>query len=115
MVFWVPLVVGGGLWANFVSTKDLDEITTFDKRGRMLGGFWGGLLLGGILGLWVGVNFGQSVKQGWQSVDSFVSALMPGSSSSGSDKPPPPEAGPPSGMMQPPQNPYYQVGYPMQQ
>merc|ERR1712012_1527402 len=77
MVFW-PLMVAGGLWANAYSARDLDEISTLDKPATPLSNFWGGIFLGGILGLWAGVNFGPSLKQAWSSVEGITGLIMPG-------------------------------------
>merc|ERR1719444_294349 len=83
-MFW-PAMVAGSLWANLYSTKELDEVGTLDKPNRSLSKFWGGVILGGVMRLWVGMNFGPSLKTAWNTVDRIAAFVMPSLSSPPSD------------------------------
>eukprot|EP00442_Polarella_glacialis_P005855 CAMPEP_0115100386 /NCGR_PEP_ID=MMETSP0227-20121206/32535_1 /TAXON_ID=89957 /ORGANISM="Polarella glacialis, Strain CCMP 1383" /LENGTH=114 /DNA_ID=CAMNT_0002495795 /DNA_START=75 /DNA_END=419 /DNA_ORIENTATION=+ len=112
MIF--PVLLLGGLFANYTSSKELDEISSFERSRRPISDFWSGVLLGTILGVWAGVNYGPSLKSAWSTLDRVVSwalpALVP------SQKRLPDDNEPPAGQSQaePGMQPQV-VYYPMQQ
>eukprot|EP00438_Fugacium_kawagutii_P024377 Skav213353 [mRNA] locus=scaffold317:92112:101749:- [translate_table: standard] len=64
-----PVLVLGGLYANYFSTKELDDISTLEKTRRPLSDFWSGICVGVIIGVWAGVNYGPSLKYAWETLD----------------------------------------------
>mmetsp|Transcript_32386 Transcript_32386/g.75199 ORF Transcript_32386/g.75199 Transcript_32386/m.75199 type:complete len:111 (-) Transcript_32386:176-508(-) len=82
------LLVGLGLWGNWYSSKALDEVSSVERLRRPLSDFWSGALLGAVMGLWVGVTWGQQLKQAWNTVDRVSSWLFPAVSGSPAPKRP---------------------------
>eukprot|EP00434_Breviolum_minutum_P002761 symbB.v1.2.002429.t1/scaffold129.1/size311234/18 len=64
-----PVLVLGGLYANYFSTKELDDISTLEKTRRPLSDFWSGICVGVIIGVWAGINYGPSLKYAWETLD----------------------------------------------
>eukprot|EP00928_Gymnodinium_smaydae_P057247 TRINITY_DN40516_c0_g1_i1.p1 TRINITY_DN40516_c0_g1~~TRINITY_DN40516_c0_g1_i1.p1 ORF type:complete len:130 (-),score=23.91 TRINITY_DN40516_c0_g1_i1:113-502(-) len=102
---FVPLLLLGGLGANWQACKELDEVASYERSRRPLSDFWGGVLLGGILGLWVGLNYGDGMRLAYDRCERVLSwitpALRPILGSGQEDKRPPQPPAP--GMMPPAQ------------
>mmetsp|Transcript_137368 Transcript_137368/g.194384 ORF Transcript_137368/g.194384 Transcript_137368/m.194384 type:complete len:114 (+) Transcript_137368:26-367(+) len=102
-----PVLVLGGLYANYFSTKELDDISTLEKTRRPLSDFWSGICVGVIIGVWAGINYGPSLKYAWETLDWMSRwALSP------SEKRPPNGPGPQSPHQVPRGGPQPQVYYP---
>lgn len=71
------LAVAGGLWYNWFAAKELDDIATVERTRRPISDFWSGILLGAILGLWTGVNHGETLKSTWSTIDRVGSWVLP--------------------------------------
>mmetsp|Transcript_21564 Transcript_21564/g.64333 ORF Transcript_21564/g.64333 Transcript_21564/m.64333 type:complete len:102 (+) Transcript_21564:76-381(+) len=88
----LPVMLLGGLWANVYSAKELDEVSAIERTRRPLSDFWSGVLLGAILGLWTGVNYGPSLRQTWSTIDKVASWVLPGAAGPPAEKRPDAEA-----------------------
>mmetsp|Transcript_111370 Transcript_111370/g.295954 ORF Transcript_111370/g.295954 Transcript_111370/m.295954 type:complete len:115 (-) Transcript_111370:97-441(-) len=83
------LLLGFGLWGNWYSSKALDEISSIERLRRPISDFWSGIILGAVVGLWVGANYGQQLKQAFSTVDKVTGWLFPGSTEPPAPKRPP--------------------------
>lgn len=52
-MFW-PALVLAGLGVNYKACKDLDDVVANECVSRPLTGFWGGISIGVVCGLWAG-------------------------------------------------------------
>ncbi|OLQ13322.1 NAD-specific glutamate dehydrogenase [Symbiodinium microadriaticum] len=64
-----PALVLAGLYGNLYSAKELDDISRVEVARRPLSDFWSGILLGTMLGLWVGINYGETMKSAWDTLE----------------------------------------------
>lgn len=55
MVVWPAMILGGLGMSHHIATKELDTISRESER--PIFGFWSGITVGGLLGLWMGANF----------------------------------------------------------
>ncbi|CAD7976234.1 unnamed protein product [Amoebophrya sp. A25] len=72
----LPLLGLGGLgYLQWKSSKDLDALS--DTRSASPFTFWAGLSLGGLIGVWVGTNYGGAIIRGYNACEAFVTWLNP--------------------------------------
>ncbi|CAD7940519.1 unnamed protein product [Amoebophrya sp. A120] len=73
----VPALLGlSGLgYLQWKAGKDLNALT--DGQSHSPFTFWAGLSLGGLLGVWVGTNYGPAIVRGYQACETFLSWVVP--------------------------------------
>eukprot|EP00392_Amoebophrya_sp_AT5.2_P012461 g12564.t1 len=62
-------------YLQWKASKDLNSLTDAQPQSPFT--FWAGLSLGGLLGLYIGTNYGSTIVKGYQACETFLSWVIP--------------------------------------